>query len=231
MMRLSMGSPSPSATIEEKRPGPGGTALPKGAGVSLQNLSRSVFEQVFPHTPNQLPVRVFTPCPPFLLPAPALAPLFPRPRRCASRSRFARSALVVSQNRSFLATKPRSGTMLPVRSSTDDQRPGVSLSEEAPALQKQTKSAALRARTRFRGHFQADFAHAYTDPPDARNSLGPPDQPASPDPLDPSASSSPPIPPSRTARPTPRASSLAKSPLWGERRIRVAAIVLHPHSG
>ena len=60
-MRLSMGSPSPSATIEEKRPGPGGTALPKGAGVSLQNLSRSVFEQVFPHTPNQLPVRVFTP--------------------------------------------------------------------------------------------------------------------------------------------------------------------------
>ena len=154
----------------------------------------------------------FTPCPPFfLLPAPALAPLFPRPRRCASRSRFARSALVVSQNRSFLATKPRSGTMLPVRSSTDDLRPGVSLSEEAPALQKQTKSAALRARTRFRGHFQADFAHAGASAPDARNSLGPPDQPTSPDPLDLPASSGPPTPPPRTARPAPRASSLAKN--------------------
>ena len=170
---------------------------------------------------------------PALLPSSRSRPCTSVPTPPPSRIAFAvlRSALAVSQNRSFLATKPHSGTMLPVRSSTDDQRPGVSLSEEAPALRKQTKSAALRARTRFRGHFQADFAHAYTDPPDARNSVGPPDQPASPDPLDPSASSSPPIPPSRTARPTPRASSLAKSPLWGERRIRVAAIVLHPHSG
>ena len=151
----------------------------------------------------------FFPLPPLRPPPLHLCSRAPRPR--ASRSRFARSALVVSQNRSFLATKPRSGTMLPVRSSTDDQRPGVSLSEEAPALRKQTKSAALRARTRFRGHFQADFAHAHADPPDVRNSLGPPDQPASPDPLDPPISSGPPTPPPRTARPAPRASSLAKN--------------------
>ena len=80
-------------------------------------------------------------------------------RRGAKSSGFAVGP--VRENPLFLATKPRSGTACGRSHEEENRRPGVFLARGPFACRAGRKIAAIRARTRFRGHFGAFFLHGW----------------------------------------------------------------------
>ena len=80
-------------------------------------------------------------------------------RRGAKSSGFAVGP--VREDPVFLATKPRSGTACGRSHEEENRRPGVFLARGPFACRAGRKIAAIRARTRFRGHFGAFFLHGW----------------------------------------------------------------------